>query len=79
VILDDRRGDVQYRQQILFHIPRLGGVLFDLYRYPLWALESAPALKRVEEDWGERLLPVYAPDICRVPKETRFDKTNKHE
>jgi transposase len=39
----------------------------DSYRYLLWVLESAPALKQVDEDWAEKLIPACAPDICKVP------------
>jgi hypothetical protein len=50
----------------------------DPYRYLLWILESAPALRQTDETWAEKLIPANAPDICQVPKETRSDETNKH-
>jgi hypothetical protein len=39
----------------------------DPCRYLLWVLESAPALKQVDEDWAEKLIPAYVPDSCKVP------------
>jgi hypothetical protein len=50
----------------------------DPYRYLSWVLGTAPALAQADEDWGEKLIPASAPDICKVPKEARADETDKH-
>ena len=40
----------------------------DPYRYLVWLLNNAPGLSRTDEAWAESLLPVNAPQECKIPK-----------
>ena len=38
----------------------------DPYRYLTWVLQTAPTLSKADTDWAAGLLPVNAPEECRM-------------
>ena len=38
------------------------------YKYLMWIFENAPKFPEKDENWAEKLLPIAAPDECKVPE-----------